>query len=129
MERSDLIQYWLTSAAHDLESAETLFEYKRFDWCLFLGHLVIEKTLKAFFVRDNPEENVPRIHNLSKLAEHTKLQFTPQQQSLLLEINQFNIKARYPDYKFEFYKKCTPEFTEEYFTKIKEMYRWLLPQI
>jgi len=54
MEIKEHIDYWLKSAAHDLEAAESLFENKRYDWCLFLGHLVIEKVLKAFFVRDNP---------------------------------------------------------------------------
>ena len=77
------IEYWLRSAAHDLESAETLFEHNRYDWCLFLGHLVVE----AFFVRDNPNENVPFIHNLAKLAERTKLLLTEEQRTFLLEIN------------------------------------------
>jgi HEPN domain-containing protein len=129
MEHSEHITYWLKSAEHDLEAAETLFQHQRYDWCLFLGHLVIEKVLKAFFIRDNPTEPIPWIHNLLRIAERTKLQFTSEQQSLLLEITQFNIKARYPDYKFEFYKKCTTEFTQTYFTKIKELYQWLLQQI
>jgi len=60
-----------------------------------------------------------------KSAEHD----LEEQQDFLLEINQFNIKARYPDYKFEFYKKCTPEFTQNSFTKIKDLYQWLLQQM
>ncbi len=129
MDKTEHINYWLKSAAHDLESAETLFQNQRFDWCLFLGHLVIGKVIKAFFVRDNPTELVPQIHNLSRLAERTKLQFTTEQRTLIAEISQFNIKARYPDYKFEFYQKCTRGFTQEYFTKIKELYQWLLQQM
>jgi len=39
------------------------------------------------------------------------------------------IKTRYPDYKFEFYKKCTSVFTLDAFTKIKELYQWLLQQM
>jgi HEPN domain-containing protein len=129
MNSTEHISYWLASAAHDLESAETLFQNQRFDWCLFLGHLVIEKTIKAFFVRENPDEPVPQIHNLSKLVERTKLQLTAEQRTFIAEITQFNIKARYPDYKFEFYQKCTREFTQEYFTKIKELYQWLSQQM
>ena len=129
MEPKENIEYWLKSAGHDLESAETLFEHKRYDWCLFLGHLVIEKMLKALCVRDKPNEKVPFIHNLAKLAERTELELTQEQRTLLLEINQFNIKGRYPDYKFEFYRKCTTEFTENYFSKIKELHNWLLQQM
>lgn len=129
MTHAEHIDYWLKSAAHDLESAETLFQHQRYDWCLFLGHLIIEKVLKAFYVRDNPSMPVPQIHNLTRLAGRTTLQLTPMQQNLLLEINQFNIKTRYPDYKFEFYKKCTPVFTQDAFIKIKELYQWLLQQL
>lgn len=128
MELQEHINYWLKSAAHDLEVAETLFENKRYDWCLFLGHLVIEKTLKAFFVRDNQNQTPPFTHNLSTLASHTNLNLEPDQEKLLLELNQFNIRTRYPDYKLEFYKKCTLEFTKPYFDKIKELYNWLLRQ-
>jgi HEPN domain-containing protein len=60
MEQAEHIAYWLKSAEHDLQSAETLFQHQRYDWCLFLGHLIIEKVLKAFFVRDNP--NVKEMH-------------------------------------------------------------------
>jgi len=129
MTQAEHIDYWLKSAAHDLESAETLFQHQRYDWCLFLGHLIIEKVLKAFFVLDNPKVLVPQIHNLAQLSSRTKLQLTKEQQDFLFEINRFNIKARYPDYKFEFYKKCTPEFTQDAFTKIKDLYQWLLQQM
>lgn len=55
MEKKQRIDYWLNSAAHDLDVAETLFQNKKYDWCLFIGHLVIEKILKAFYVRDTGE--------------------------------------------------------------------------
>ncbi|MEO0127555.1 MAG: HEPN domain-containing protein [candidate division WOR-3 bacterium] len=53
MKYKDEINYWLTAAAHDLDVAEFLFKNGRYDWCLFIAHLVLEKTLKAFYVRDN----------------------------------------------------------------------------
>ncbi len=129
MEIEDHIDYWLKSAAHDLEAAESLFENGRYDWCLFLGHLVIEKVLKALFVRDNQNQIPPFTHNLSMVASGTKLDLAREQEELLLELNQFNLRTRYPDYKLEFYKKCTMEFTEPYFVKIKDLYKWLLQQI
>lgn len=122
------IDYWLKSAAHDLDVAETLFLNQKYDWCLFIGHLVIEKTLKAFYVRDK-QEMPPKIHNLVRLAENTKLALDKEQLQFLAEVNRFNIEARYNDYKFKFQKLCTAEFTEEQFSKIKEMYKWLLFQM
>ena len=122
------IDFWLKSAAHDLDVAETLFQNKKYDWCLFISHLVLEKVLKAFYVRDN-QESPPRIHNLVRLAEHTRLSLTEAQRQFLADVNDFNIETRYPDIKQKFYRICTREFTEEQFSKIKEMYQWLLSQM
>jgi len=122
------IDYWLESAAHDMEVAETLFKNQKYDWCLFIGHLVIEKVLKAFYVRDK-KEAPPWIHNLVRLAENTTLQLSEEQLTFLANVNDFNIESRYPDYKLSFYKTCTKEFTEEQFARIKEMYQWLLSQM
>lgn len=128
MNKQQHIEYWLTSAAHDLDTAETLFQNGKYDWCLFIGHLVIEKVLKAFYVRDTGEIP-PKIHNLVKLAEGTILSLSDRQKQLLGEVNRFNIEARYPEHKYDFYKLCTKEFADEYFSKIKEIYRWMLSQM
>jgi HEPN domain-containing protein len=128
MNKEQKIKYWLNLAAHDLDVAETLFQNRKYDWCLFIGHLVIEKVLKAFYVRDT-NESPPWIHNLVRLAENTTLSLSDEQKQFLMEINRFNIEARYPDYKLSFFKLCTKKFTDEYFKKIKGLYKWLLLQM
>lgn len=128
MTKQEHIEYWLKIAAHDWELVEHLFSSGKYDWCLFHAHLVVEKTLKAFWVRDC-DKLVPHIHNLSKLAKETKLSLTEEQKAYLDAIASFNIQARYPDYKLEFYKTCTKEFTSIHFEKMKELYQWLLSQI
>ena len=45
--KDDNILYWLQSAASDMSVAEHLFEKEDYHYCLFFGHLVLEKTLKA----------------------------------------------------------------------------------
>jgi HEPN domain-containing protein len=127
MLKEEHISYWLTSAHHDLEAAESLFSQSKYDWCLFIGHLVLEKALKALFVKTHEENSViPKTHNLLKLAEFSKISLSDTQRLSLLNFNDFNIEARYPDYKLKFYTKCDKEFTENNFTQIKEMYQWLL---
>jgi HEPN domain-containing protein len=128
MDKQLHIQYWLDSADHDLDAAETLFNSGKYDWCLFIGHLVIEKVLKAFYTRDN-DVTPPKIHNLPRLAEKINLQFSDEQKTILTDINDFNLEARYPDQKLLFYKLCTKEFTGVNFNTIKEMYSWLLSQM
>ncbi len=122
------IEYWLKSAKHDLDVAETLFEQGKYDWCLFLAHLVIEKTLKAFYIRDN-KKIPPSIHKLDVLVETTALKVSDEEMEFLKKVNEFNIETRYPDRKFRFYKLCNKTFTEKYFSRIKEFHKWLLKEI
>jgi HEPN domain-containing protein len=123
------VNYWLDSAKNDLGAAEQLFSSAKYDWCLFIGHLVIEKTLKAYFVYKNDNKIPPKTHNLLKLAEESNLALTEAQKLFLDEVNDFNLEVRYPEYRREFYKLCTKEFTERYFTQIKDFAQWLTSQI
>jgi hypothetical protein len=61
MKIEEHIKYWVESADHDLDSAESLFAAGKYDWSLFIGHLV----------------------------------------------------------------KCTQDFAEPYFVRIKEMFQWI----
>ncbi len=45
------------------------------------------------------------------------------------EVNDFNLEVRYPDYKHDFYRRCTKEYVEPYFIKIKEYYQWFKSQL
>jgi len=125
MTKEEHINYWRESARHDLESAEGIFDSGRYDWCLFMGHLALEKLLKAIFVDRNDNDMPPKIHNLVRLAELSKIEIDDEQKFLLDKINDFNIQTRYPDYKLEFYKTCNAEYTHEHLGRIKEFYTWL----
>ncbi len=129
MTKEEHVKYWRESSRHDLESAESMFESQKYDWCLFLGHLVLEKILKAIFVDKNDSNMPPKIHNLVRLAELSQIQLNDQQKFSLDKITDFNIQTRYPDYKLGFYKKCTEEYTNEYFSKIKELHEWFNSQL
>ncbi len=128
MTKEEHIDYWLKTAEHDWDTANHLFATGKYDWCLFISHLVIEKVLKAFWVRDS-NKRVPHKHKLLEIVQEIRLNLPEEQKKFLGELSGFNIEARYPDYKFEFYKLCTKEFATEKFEKIKELYAWLISQI
>lgn len=122
------VDYWLNSAKHDIEVAETLFQNGKYDWCLFIAHLVLEKTLKACFVKckgDFP----PRTHDLVRLVDMSGITLDEETLEFLDSVNTFNISTRYPDEKFKFYKLCTHEFTAQNFSRIKEIQKWLMDKI
>ena len=124
MKREEIIHYWIKSSDEDFEVMIDLFNLKKYSYALFFGHLVIEKLLKAYYVK-NVEINVPKIHVLLKLADKSNIELTDEQKVMLKNFNTFNIKARYDDFKKKFYEKCDKEFTNEHIEKIKEMRKWL----
>ncbi len=67
----------------------------------------------------------PKIHSLVRLADLSGLELSREQKNLLDKITDFNLQTSYPDYKLDFYKRCTKEYTSEYFGKIKELHQWL----
>ncbi len=124
MEKEKLIEYWISSAQIDYKAMLHLYEKKDFHWSLFMGHLVIEKLLKAYFIKVKGEEP-PFIHNLSRIAQKAEMKITEDKLDMLDTITTFNIRARYDDYKQLFYKKCTPEFTNYWVKKIEELKKWI----
>lgn len=119
---------WQDSAEMDFQAMETLFKNGHFVWALFVGHPVVEKLLKAYYVR-NVDLDSPQIHNLLKIAEKAKLDLSETQKIFLDEVTTFNIQARYPDFKNRFYRKATRDFTEKYLVKIKEFKEWMVKLI
>lgn len=118
------VQYWFDGAFYDLETGKSLVESKRYPYALFLGHLAIEKLLKALVVRTT-KEHAPFTHSLSHLASKLVLKLPESLSDKLAEFMEFHIEARYPDEKRDFYKKCTEEFTRQKFNEIEEVYKWL----
>ena len=128
VDKKSKILYWIESSEDDWKVANHLFEKGDYSYSLFFGHLTIEKMLKALYV-DRREKNPPYTHSLIYLAEQVSLNLSDEQLEMLETITDFHIEARYPDEKFSFRKKCTRNFTERYFVKIKELREWLLHQI
>ena len=104
---------------------QNMFKSGEFVWALFIGHLCIEKLLKACYVK-YINANVPRIHDLYKLADRCGFEMTEEQKDVLQYVNLFNTEARYEEYKREFRQKCTMAFTEKNISSIKELRAWLL---
>jgi HEPN domain-containing protein len=125
MKKEEIVKYWVDSSEIDYRAMQNLFDSKDFIWSLFMGHLVIEKLLKALAVKKK-SETVPKIHDLNKLAKIAGIILDDNKKDILDIVTSFNIEARYPDYKNEFYKKCDIEFTYKHIEKIKEIRQWLL---
>lgn len=125
MNKSDYITYWKTTANKDWDAVGHLFEKGDYLHALFFTHLVIEKLLKAHFVKDNENDFPPRTHNLLLLISQTTLEPTIEQLRLFSQTNQFQIDGRYPDYQLNIYRIATQSYTQILLEEIQELKSWL----
>jgi len=123
-----IVNYWKETAEYDREVMNSLFKSKKYYGCLFFGHIVLEKILKALVVQ-NIKQQAPYTHDLVRLEEIANIGLPKEEVELLKEVNNFNIKTRYPDYKLKFYKLCDKKFTKNYFDKIIILYKKLCQKI
>ncbi|MFN0048163.1 MAG: HEPN domain-containing protein [Cytophagales bacterium] len=112
MTKQDHIDYWVKTAQENLEDATYVLKGKRYVMALFSFNLVIEKLLKAHWVKDNIDNTPPRPDDLQYLYIQTTLEFSMDDYNYLGAIAGWNLSARYPDYKMKIYKMCTPAFME-----------------
>ena len=126
MNNIELMKFWLESSNRDYESMIKNYETKQYTWSLFIGHLVLEKLLKALYAKLNKTNPYPpKIHNLNILAEKCNLNLNEDQIKILFTCNSFNISSRYEDYKNEFYNKCTEQYTREQINNIDNMRQYI----
>jgi HEPN domain-containing protein len=72
MTKEEHVRFWVESSEQDLPVMESLIDKGHFVWALFVGHLVLEKLLKALYVQ-NQDITPPFTHHLLKLARETGL--------------------------------------------------------
>lgn len=88
--------------------------------------MVIEKLLKVLYAKKNKvAPYAPKSHDLLYLTQKMELELTEKQKILLDTITEFNMNARYDDYKKEFYVKCTDDYTLKQIKNIEEVREWL----
>jgi HEPN domain-containing protein len=122
--KEQIINHWIGSSDNDFKAMIDLYQTRNNSWALFMGHLVIEKLLKAMYVKFKGEFP-PMIHDLRRICEKAGIELDTSQQTLLDSISRFNLKARYDDYKQSFYQLCTDSFTNEWIDKIKDCRLWI----
>ena len=122
--KEEFIRFWVKSSDKDFKTMNNLFNSKDYHWAMFIGHLVIEKLLKAYYIKSQNKQAVP-IHNLLLLAEKGKLELPVNYEDWLDTITTFNISARYDSYTEDFYKLCTKKFAAEWVNNLKELRKWI----
>ena len=119
-----IVKHWIETSDADFQTMLSLYDSKSYGWSLFLGHISVEKLLKAIYV-SKYKKHAPFLHNLYRLAELSNIDMNDEQSDWLDKVTSFNMNARYDDYKREFYSLCTPDFTKEWIQKIEILRSWI----
>lgn len=127
MSRQEAVEALLSQAQRHVELADLLFSNKKYDFCLFFWHLIIEKTLKAVILSKN--KDLLYVHDLQKLSKIAEVKISDQNYKDLARITEFNIEARYDDAKEAFYKLATHEYAKIWMAKSRSIYELLKSQL
>jgi HEPN domain-containing protein len=63
-----VIDYWISSSNQNFQTMKNLLQTKDYSWSLFIGHLVIEKLLKAVYIKKFQKHAI-FTHDLLRLAD------------------------------------------------------------
>jgi HEPN domain-containing protein len=70
--------HWILRSDHDFKTMLNLYDSKDYHWALFMGHLVIERLLKAQVVKIT-QAHAPYLHDLRRLAKLSLIDFSDEQ--------------------------------------------------
>jgi HEPN domain-containing protein len=123
----DKYEYWIDLSDYDLVVAKDMLKSKHYLYVGFMCHQSVEKALKAVFVRDYPPENLPYMHDLTKIAESSAVlnKLSQEQKGFLLELKPLNIEARYPDAKTRLLARLTYDYCKSLVARAEELVTWL----
>ena len=123
----DKTAYWFDSAEYDLQTARAMLETRRLLYVGFMCHQTIEKALKGVFVARKPEEDLPYIHKLMRLANLSGIsaEMDEGQLALLDMLSPLNIEARYPLHKSKLLGSLTGERCAAMIKETEALLKWI----
>jgi HEPN domain-containing protein len=108
-----------------METAEAMWQTKRYLYVGFMCHQVVEKIFKASYEKlqaDTP----PFTHDLEYIALKSGFYegLSEKQQDFIVELNPLNIETRYSEYKDELSKRLTYTKCVELLEQTKKIQQW-----
>lgn len=128
MNVDEVVQYWVELAEADWPVVEHLFTSGDYNYALFIGHLYLEKLLKALVV-ELTQRHAPRTHNLLFLAEQARLTVSESRREVLMRVTVYSIETRYPEEQATERKRYTQGYCEKEMNAIQEIGEWLKSEL
>jgi len=126
MESDERVRYWLDLALYDLDTAQAMLETKRYLYVGFMCHQTIEKALKGLIVKASAA-TPPPIHSLLRLSDLSgcKPELEKGFPGFLVELEPWNIQARYPADKERLISEYGDQACRSLFKTTSEVFQWI----
>ncbi len=118
---------WIKQADYDMETADFMFNGKRFFYAVFMAHLAVEKALKGLYQK-KLHETPPKTHNLIYLMGKIGLKPDEKIGRFIAKLNEANIAARYPENLEKVQQVYTQEVTCQILSQAKDVIAWIKKQ-
>lgn len=116
---------WYEQGQYDLDTAQAMFDTKRYVYVLFCCQQAIEKTLKGVIAAKTGEAP-PRIHQLMRLLELSGLRADPQAASFIREVSDYYFQTRYPEQIRSLANAVSATEAKRVLDQTREVVAWLL---
>ena len=120
-------QEWLKQADYDINTAEIMFDNKRYFYAVFMCHLSIEKALKGLYL-ERLKEIPPKVHNLVYLLNKIGVKPSEPAGKFLIKLNEASIVTRYPEELNKLQKDFTQSVVKDILLRSKEALEWIKTQ-
>lgn len=129
MTKKEHIDYWVITSQEDYKAFTSLLKDEHFLHALFLGHLILEKLIKAHWVKDNELNIPPKTHSLLKLSAQTNLHFNQEELKFLAKFNEFQLEGRYPDYQLKIYQSLNRNVVKDILIQFENIRKCLIENL
>jgi HEPN domain-containing protein len=120
MDTDKQIEYWINTAADDLQTAELLINNLKILQGLFFCHLSIEKIIKAHIVKFTGE-TPPKSHNLLLLTSKTNINLEDSKKDFCGLLMTYQLEGRYPE---NYPEVPSPDQSREILTETISLFQW-----
>jgi HEPN domain-containing protein len=118
---------WLKQADYDIDTAEYMYNGKRFFYAVFMCHMAVEKALKGLY-QQRLCQIPPKTHNLIFLLNEMGIKPEEIIGRFIAKLNEANIPTRYPENIEILQTVFTQPVTEQMLAQTKDVLEWIKKQ-
>lgn len=120
-------QEWLKQAEYDIDTAEYMFNGRRFFYAVFMCHLFIEKAIKGLY-QEKVKQIPPKVHNLVYLLNKIGIKPDEAIGKFIIKLNEASVVTRYPENIEKLQKDYAESIVKDILVKTKEALKWIKNQ-